>query len=154
ISRRGFLKSSLAAATAFALPSVTRALAMQKESESGKRAARQATKTIKILALAWPSTGTEQKLADENFPPATGIKVDLQSLHYSCMEQSVKQLVAGKSDTYDIYHYDSQWLGGFVLGGALERLDVPAFLGDSKATIKFDDFHPEIAARLGRYPSV
>jgi ABC-type glycerol-3-phosphate transport system substrate-binding protein len=153
-TRRNFLKTSLAAATLAALPGTRRALAMQRESESGRKAARQAAKTIKVLALAWPSTATEQKLADETFTPDTGIKVELEALDYTFMEQRVKQLVSGKSDTYDIYHYDSQWLGGFVLGGALERLDTPDYLGNSKATIKFDDFHPEIAARLGRYPSV
>src|SRR5262249_48462975 len=153
-SRRTFLKSSLAAATAATLPGVTRALAKQRESDSGQKAARQASKTIKILALAWPSTGTEQKLADETFTPDTGIKVELEALQYGFMEQRVKQLVAAKSDTYDIYHYDSQWLGEFVLSGTLERLDAADYLGNSKATIKFDDFHTDIAARLGRYPSV
>src|SRR5258707_2547303 len=127
-SRRSFLKSSLAAATAATLPGVTRALAKQRESDSGQKAARQSNKTIKSLALPWPSTATEQKLADETFTPDTGIKVVLEAVDYGFLEQRVKQLVASKDSTYDVYHYDSQWLGGFVLGGALERLDAPDFL--------------------------
>src|SRR5258708_3190380 len=153
-SRRSFLKSSLAAATAAPLPGVTRGLAKQRETDSGQKAARQSKKTIKILPLAWASNAHEQKQAPETFTPDTGIKVELEALDYGFIEQRVKQLVSGKSDTYDIYHYDSQWLGGFVLGGALERLDTADYLGNSKATVKFTDFHPEIAARLGRYPSV
>jgi ABC-type glycerol-3-phosphate transport system substrate-binding protein len=153
-SRRTFLKSSLAAAVAAALPMTQRALAKQRESASWARAEAQAEKTVKILALAWPSTGTEQKLADEVFTPDTGIKVVLEAVDYGFLEQRVKQLVASKDSTYDVYHYDSQWIGGFVLGGALERLDTDQFLNNSATAIKFDDFYPEIAARLGRYPSV
>jgi multiple sugar transport system substrate-binding protein len=154
LNRRSFLKSSLAAASLVALPQTARALAKQRESDSGRKAATQATKTLKILALPWSQAAAEQKLADEVFTPDTGIKVELETAPYDFVEQRVYQLVGGKDATYDIYHYDSQWLGGFVLSGALERLDAPDYLGNSKATVKFDDFFPEIAARLGRYPSV
>jgi multiple sugar transport system substrate-binding protein len=153
LNRRNFLKGTLAAASLAVFPQTARALAMQRESASGRKAA-QATKTLKILALPWSQAAVEQKLADEVFTPETGIKVILETAPYDFVEQRVYQLVGGKDATYDIYHYDSQWLGGFVLSGALERLDAPDYLGNSKVTIKVDDFYPEIAARLGRYPSV
>jgi multiple sugar transport system substrate-binding protein len=144
----------LAAAVAATLPATQAALAKQRASASWARAERQAEKTIKILALAWPSTGTEQRLADEIFTPETGIKVVLEALNYEFMEQRVKQLVAAQDTTYDVYHYDSQWIGGFVTGGALERIDTDEYLNNSDSGIKFDEFVPEIAARLGKYPSV
>jgi len=153
-SRRTFLKSSLAGAVAAALPATQLALAKQRESASWAKAAAQAEKTIRVLSLAWPSTGKEQQLADEVFTPETGIKVVLEALDYGFMEQRVKQLVASADSTYDVYHYDSQWLGGFVTAGALERLDTDEFLNGSDASVSFDDFLPEVAARLGRYPSV
>ena len=42
---------------------------------------------------------------------------------------------------------------GFVALGALERLDTPDYLGSADATIKFDDFFPELTYRLAKYPT-
>lgn len=109
--------------------------------------------TIKILAIAWPQSPVEQKLADELFTPATGIKVIVESQGYTFNEQKALNEVASKSDYYDIYQYDSQWIGRYVFNGALERLDTADYLGAAGATISHDDFYPEIATVIGRYPT-
>lgn len=108
---------------------------------------------IRVLALNWPQTGFEQQLADEKFTPETGIKVTIDATPYTFLEQRVKQLTGSQSSEYDIYHYDSQWIGGFLAAGALERLDTADYLNSADAQISFDDFFPEITYRIGKYPT-
>lgn len=149
ISRRDFLKlgtlTAGAAALAACQPKAPQATEVPQEKEQT---------VIKVLALNWPQTQYEQKLADETFTPKTGIKVIIDQTPYTFLEQRVKQLVGSKSSEYDIYHYDSQWIGGFLAAGALERLDTPEYLNSPDAAIKFDDFFPEITYRIGKYPTV
>ncbi len=144
-TRRDFLKAGTAAAGAAALA------ACQQPTATPSGA--QVTQELRVLALNWPQTQFEQKLADEKFTAQTGIKVVIDQTPYTFLEQRVKQLVGSQSAEYDIYHYDSQWIGGFLAAGALERLDTPDYLGSSGATIKFDDFFPEITFRIGKYPT-
>lgn len=108
---------------------------------------------LRVLALNWPQTGFEQQLADEKFTAETGIKVIIDQTPYTFLEQRVKQLVGSQSAEYDIYHFDSQWIGGFLAAGALERLDTADYLNSADATISFDDFFPEITYRIGKYPT-
>jgi multiple sugar transport system substrate-binding protein len=108
--------------------------------------------TINALAPAWPQVPAETGLT-EKFAAETGIAVNIEASQYEFLEQQIKQLVAGGSTEYDIYDYDSQWIGGFVALGALERLDTPDYLGSADATIKFDDFFPELTYRLAKYPT-
>jgi multiple sugar transport system substrate-binding protein len=149
ISRRDFLKlgtlTAGAAALAACQPKTPQATEVPQEKEQT---------VIKVLALNWPQTQYEQKLADETFTPKTGIKVIIDQTPYTFLEQRVKQLVGSKSSEYDLYHYDSQWIGGFLAAGALERLDTPEYLNSADSTIKFDDFFPEITYRIGKYPTV
>ncbi|MCC6446930.1 MAG: extracellular solute-binding protein [Armatimonadetes bacterium] len=109
--------------------------------------------TLRILALNWPQAAVEQKLADAEFTPKTGIKVVLETNRYDDVEIKMKQTITSRSSDYDIVHYDSQWLGQFVAANGLERLDTSEFLNSPDATIKFDDFIPEYAYVLGRYPT-
>ncbi|MGC8837244.1 MAG: ABC transporter substrate-binding protein [Anaerolineae bacterium] len=161
LSRREFLKFGTLAAGAAALASCAPAATptpAPKEAAPTPTPVPPPTKaqpqeTLRILALNWPQTQYEQKLADETFTPATGIKVVIDQTPYTFLEQRVKQLVNAKSAEYDIYHYDSQWIGGFVAAGALERLDTPEYLNSSDAAIHFDDFFPEITYRIGKYPT-
>ncbi len=108
---------------------------------------------LHVLALNWPQATVEQKLADAVFTPRTGIKVVLETNQYDVVEQKMKQVINARSARYDLVHYDSQWLGGFVAAGGLERLDTGAYLGERRCPIAFDDFFPGIATALGRYPT-
>jgi len=110
-------------------------------------------KVLRILALNWPQAATEQKLADDVFTPRTGIKVVLETNQYEVVEQKMKQVINAKSAQYDIVHYDSQWLGGLVAAGGLERLDTPAYLGEPRCPVKFSDFLPAVSYILGKYPT-
>ncbi len=110
-------------------------------------------KTLRILALNWPQAAHEQWLADNVFTPQTGIKVVLETNQYNVVEQKMKQVINAKSDQYDIVHYDSQWLGGFVAAGGLERLDTPEYLGEPRCPVKFDDFLASVSYILGKYPT-
>jgi len=144
LDRRRLLKGVAAGATALAasIPSVMR---------PGHTVA--ATTTLNVLALQWPQAPAEQELATQRFAKQTGIAVNITQTNYGFMEQRIQQLVEVDSDEYDIYHYDSQWIGGLVARGALDRLDTPAYLGSPAATVKFDDFFPELSYRLAKYPA-
>jgi multiple sugar transport system substrate-binding protein len=128
-----------------------RALAAQQAQRNAARLARQDDNVLRIIALNWPQSPIEQQLADEVFTPETGIEVVLQFTDYGFTEQRVYQLVASGSDEFDIYHYDSQWIGGFVAAGALEQLDTDTYLNSGSSDIDFEDFFPPVAERLGRY---
>jgi multiple sugar transport system substrate-binding protein len=151
ISRRNFLKGTLAASMAMAWTPALRALAAEQAKRNAARLARQDDNVLRIIALNWPQSPIEQQLADEVFTPETGIEVVLQFTDYGFTEQRVYQLVATGSSEFDIYHYDSQWIGGFVAGGALEQLDTDTYLNSGSSSIAFEDFYPPIAERLGRY---
>ena len=139
ISRRRLVQGATAATAALAIPSVMR---------PGHTVAQ--NKTLNVLAPAWPQAPTEAKLASEVFAKETGIAVNLEQAQYVFLEQQIKQLVAGESTQYDIYDYDSQWIGGFVQLGALERLDTPDYLGNAGSTVTFEDFFPELTYRLAK----
>ena len=141
INRRSLVKTTAAATAALAIPSIMR---------PGHTVAQDST--INVLAPAWPQVPAETALT-EKFAAETGIAVNIEASQYEFLEQQIKQLVAGESAEYDIYDYDSQWIGGFVALGALERLDTPDYLGSADATIKFDDFFPELTYRLAKYPT-
>lgn len=119
----------------------------------GERGTPQKQVTIRILALNWPQAQVEQKLADQYFTPKTGIKVVLETNQYDAVEAKMKQVITSRSDQYDIVHYDSQWLGQFVVANGLERLDTPEYLLAPDSKIKFDDFVPQWAYRSGKYPT-
>lgn len=146
LNRRKLLKGSAATAVAAAsvglIPSVMRPGHFVK-----------AQATLNVLAPQWPQGPKEQALAAEAFTPETGIAVNFEAVNYATLEQRVKLLVEGQSADYDIYDYDSQWLGGFVAGGALERLDTDQFLNNPDTTIDMAAFYPEITSRLVRYPN-
>jgi multiple sugar transport system substrate-binding protein len=108
--------------------------------------------TINVLAPQWPQGPKEQALAEE-WSKQSGIAVTFDAVNYANLEQRVKLLVDGESADYDIYDYDSQWIGGFVQAGALERLDTPDYLGASGVPIRLVDFFPEITSRLCQYPA-
>lgn len=141
LSRRRLVQAASAGAAALAIPSVMR---------PGHTVAQNAT--INVLAPAWPQVPVEMELVSQ-FAQESGIAVNIEASQYEFLEQQIKQLVSGQSSQYDIYDYDSQWIGGFVQLGALERLDGPDFLGSADATIKFDEFFPEMTYRLAKYPT-
>lgn len=145
LNRRRFAQAAAAtsAAAAGLIPSVIRPGHFVK-----------AATTLNVLAPQWPQGPMEQKLAEERFSKETGIAVTFEAVNYATLEQRVKLLVEGQSSDYDIYDYDSQWIGGFVKAGALERLDTPDYLGSADATVKLEDFFPEITGRLVRYPNL
>ena len=140
-SRRKLVQTAATATAVAGIPSVIR---------PGHTVAQNAT--VNVLAPAWPQVPTEQKLT-ERFAQESGIRVNVEASQYEFLEQQIKQLVAGKSTQYDIYDYDSQWIGGLVALGALEDLSGPDFLGSADATVKFDDFFPEMTYRLSKYPT-
>jgi multiple sugar transport system substrate-binding protein len=146
-NRRRLLKGStglaVAAASAGLIPSVMR---------PGHFV--QAQGTLNVLAPQWPQGPKEEALAAESFTPESGVAVTYEAVNYATLEQRVKLLVEGQSADYDIYDYDSQWIGGFVAAGALERLDTDAYLDSADATVSLDDFFPEITGRLVRYPNI
>lgn len=112
----------------------------------------QADETINILAPSWPMNAKEMALAEE-WSQESGIAVNYEAVNYASLEQRIKILVEGQTADYDIYDYDSQWIGGFVKAGALEQLDTPTYLGASGVGITMEDFYPEITGRVVRYPS-
>jgi ABC-type glycerol-3-phosphate transport system substrate-binding protein len=143
-NRRRLLKAGAAASgmAAFGLiPSTIRA---------GKFV--QANATINILAPSWPMNAKEMALAEE-WSQQSGIAVNYEAVNYASLEQRIKILVESQSTDYDIYDYDSQWIGGFVAAGALEQLDTPDYLGSAEASVKTSDFYPEIFGPLCQYPS-
>jgi multiple sugar transport system substrate-binding protein len=117
------------------------------------RRAQQPQAHLRILALNWPQAPVEQRLANEIFTPRTGIKVTLEMNTYDNVEVKMKQVINSRSSDYDIVHYDSQWLGQFVAAKGLERLDTPDYLDSPDAEISFDDFMPEYAVVMGKYPT-
>jgi len=151
MSRRNFLKGTLAAAAAAAWTPQLRALAAEQKVINARRLAKQGDNTLRILAINWPQVAIEQQLANDVFTQDTGIEVVLDAGDYGLAEQRVYQLVAAGNSDYDIYHYDSQWLGNLVLTGALEQLDTADYLGSSGASIAVEDFFPSVFARLGPY---
>lgn len=107
---------------------------------------------IKVFSLPWPQTGFEQQLADEVFTPATGIKVELVGPPYEFAEVKLREFAAIQSDEYDVYEYDSQWIGDLVSKGALERLDTEEYLLSPDVTISFSDFEEGYLTYIGKFP--
>ncbi len=73
--------------------------------------------TLRILSLPWPQTPVEQRLANEIFTQKTGIRVEIESPPYQFVEYKIREIIDSKSDEYDLFEYDSQWIGHMVLGG-------------------------------------
>lgn len=115
--------------------------------------AKEITTTIKVFSLPWPQTAFEQKLANEVFTPMTGIKVELVGPPYEFAEVKLREFAAIKSDEYDIYEYDSQWIGDLVSKGALERLDTEQYLLSPDSKIKFSDFEEGFLTYIGKFPT-
>lgn len=110
--------------------------------------------TLRILALNWPQAAVEQRLANTQFTPKTGIKVVLETNTYDNVEAKMKQVIQTRRQDYDIVDYDSQWLGEFVAGNGLERLDTPQYLNSPRSTLNFDrDFLPQWSVDLCKYPT-
>jgi ABC-type glycerol-3-phosphate transport system substrate-binding protein len=111
--------------------------------------------TLRILALPWPQVPVEQELADKYFTPETGIKVIIEGPPYDFVESKTRELIATQSDAYDIYEYDSQWIGEYVLGGGLEQLDTPEYCGAEDSTLDCNnDFVQGFATYIGRFPTL
>lgn len=140
-NRRRLLKGAVVAAGAAMIPSVVR---------PGHFVA--AETTLNILAPQWPQGPKEQALAAE-WAKTSGIGVKFEAVNYASLEQRIKLLVESKSADYDVYDYDSQWIGGFVKAGVFERLDTPEYLGKAGSAVKMADFFPEITGRLVQYPN-
>lgn len=79
--------------------------------------------TLRILSLPWPQTPVEQELANKDFTPKTGIKVEISGPPYQFVESKIRELCASKSSEYDIFETDSQWYGGQILDDCIEPLD-------------------------------
>ena len=114
--RRRLMKGAAAGAAVAGIPSIMR---------PGHTVAQNAT--LNILAPAWPQWAIEQELATDLFTAETGIAVVIEASQYAFLEQQIKQLVQAESSEFDIYHYDSQWIGWMSqTSKTLERLDTPA----------------------------
>jgi multiple sugar transport system substrate-binding protein len=105
--------------------------------------------TLRILSLPWPQTPVEQEVANADFTPKTGFKVEISGPPYQFVESKIRELCAAKSDEFDIFETDSQWYGGQVLGDCVEPLD--DYL--AKSGIKYDElFLQPYATYNGRWP--
>ena len=141
--RRRLMKGAAAGAAVAGIPSIMR---------PGHTVAQNAT--LNILAPAWPQWAIEQELATDLFTAETGIAVVIEASQYAFLEQQIKQLVQAESSEFDIYHYDSQWIGWMSqTSKTLERLDTPTYLGSADSAVSFDDFFPELSYRLAKYPT-
>lgn len=108
--------------------------------------------TVRVLSLPWPQTPVEQQMANEQFMPETGVEVLLEGPPYEFAESKMRELAASQSPEFDIWEYDSQWLGAMVLAGAMENLDTADYFRSPDAAIKFEDFLPGHRDYLGRFP--
>lgn len=108
--------------------------------------------TVRILSLPWPQTPVEQQMANEIFTPAEGIVASLEGPPYEFAESKMRELAAAQSPEFDIWEYDSQWLGAMALAGAMENLDTAEYFGSPDAQIQFEDFMPHHREYLGRFP--
>jgi multiple sugar transport system substrate-binding protein len=86
------------------------------------------------------------------FTPETGIEIALEGPPYEFAESKMRELGAAQSPEFDIWEYDSQWLGAMALAGAMQNLDTADYFGSPDATIAFDDFIPGDRDYLGRFP--
>lgn len=111
--------------------------------------------TLRILSLPWPQTPVEQRLANEIFTQQTGIKVIIESPPYQFVEYKIREIIDSKSDEYDLFEYDSQWIGEMVLAGGLERLDTPEYLLSPGSKMNFEkDFIQGFATYIGKFPTL
>lgn len=111
--------------------------------------------TLRILSLPWPQTPVEQELANKYFTPKTGIKVSIEGPPYQFVESKIREIIASKSDEFDIFEYDSQWIGEMALPGGLEKLDTPDYCGSPDATIDcVNGFVQGYATYIGRFPTL
>lgn len=105
--------------------------------------------TLRVLSLPWPQTPVEQELANQDFTPKTGIRVEITGPPYQFVESKILELCASKSSEFDIFETDSQWYGGQILGQCIEPLD--EYL--ARAGIRYDEtFVQPYATYNGRWP--
>jgi len=105
--------------------------------------------TLRVLSLPWPQTPVEQELANKEFTPKTGIKVEISGPPYQFVESKIRELCASQSAEYDIYEIDSQWYGAMITSDCVEPLD--AYLKASG--INYDEtFVQPYATYNGRWP--
>jgi multiple sugar transport system substrate-binding protein len=79
--------------------------------------------TVRVLSLPWPQTPVEQELANKEFTPRTGIRVEITGPPYQFVESKIRELCASKGADFDIFETDSQWYGGQILDKCIEPLD-------------------------------
>lgn len=105
--------------------------------------------TLRVLSLPWPQTPVEQELANQDFTPKTGIRVEITGPPYQFVESKILELCASQSSEFDIFETDSQWYGGQILGQCVEPLD--QFL--ARSGIRYDEtFVQPYATYNGRWP--
>ncbi len=156
LSRRQFLKGALITGSSVAagtiLASCQPAPAPTEEAAPEEATEEAAAVTVRVLSLPWPQTPVEQKMANEQFTPEEGITVLLEGPPYEFAESKMRELAASQSPEFDIWEYDSQWLGAMALAGAMENLDTADYFRAPDAKIKFEDFMEGHREYLGRFP--
>jgi len=153
LSRRQFLRGVAAAGGGLAVTTLLPVSGFAAPLEDAPLAPEgQGERIVRILSLPWPQTPVEQQMANEIFTPETGITAVLEGPPYEFAESKMRELAASKSPEFDIWEYDSQWLGAMVLSGAMENLDTTDYFRSPNAKIKFEDFIPGHRDYLGRFP--
>jgi multiple sugar transport system substrate-binding protein len=153
LSRRQFLKGAAAVGGGLAAAAFLPVSGVAAPLEDAPLAPEgQGEKMVRILSLPWPQTPVEQQMANDIFTPASGVTVALEGPPYEFAESKMRELGASKSPEFDLWEYDSQWLGAMAMAGAMENLDTADYFRSPNAKIKFEDFMPGHRDYLGRFP--
>ena len=107
---------------------------------------------IRVLAAASPHIDAERSLAQSVFTAGAGIAVDYTVAPADVAEQLFEDAWLRGTSQYDVFEFDSRWLGMAVRQGAIERLDTPRYLLAPSASLHLQDLQPGIVALAGRYP--
>jgi multiple sugar transport system substrate-binding protein len=105
--------------------------------------------TIRVLTFTGPQIAEPLQRRGPDFEKLTGAKVQVITVPFSDLYQKILTDAATKTNSYDAYVFDPQWMGDFVPPGYLEDLtdrvkndaalqwdDIAPFFRDFSATFK------------------
>jgi multiple sugar transport system substrate-binding protein len=111
---------AIAVATALALIGLTGCSAGSANAD----AAAKKTSTITLTVSRWsgPQSDAEQKLFNE-YTKETGVKIRLDSIDYSNLQQKQTLNMSNKTGAYDLVYVPDQWIQQYAAAGYLTNLN-------------------------------
>jgi multiple sugar transport system substrate-binding protein len=106
--------------------------------------------TIRIVSESTPPSRAINEIAQTEFIPLTGIKVEWEQLPLDQVLAKLSQDTAGGLGVNDIYYWDQAWIGRFI-GDAVDPQEMLAKKNLLYPDYDFDDFLQPLVENIAMY---